>query len=565
MEIEDWPDFNRRGFITGSGSINTIKRLLPYKFNMYWWCGGGHNCRQWLRPMTKTEKTNLTVLAKQAAACKMPLHYGMRPGFGKHEIHFSDSSHIKAVLAKYTDYYNAGIRNFYLAYDDLFNIGRDKLSFKDDITRFKNISNAHYFLADKVYRHLKSLNRKNRLYVIPMYYYDPTFYAAEEKAYLKSLSALPVEVEFINCGTLTDTGIKNAIEITGRKPFFWSNFMSQFETMKVRPKILSPLSFKRPMKITEKMNGFMFVLWPDHTIMKELFADFLWNADNFNPDQSFAINLYKHLGKGSNVLAAFVDFKKSLSSYPFAGLHKDEVLLLTGNTIKSIDSWRLRISKLPQEKQAEINQELDAMISTYKMLLKDLKHRKYPINIAETTDAFGSLQQVATNFMLPAKTWKNDIPNRAQAQTVVKAGYDNKFLYIQFICADPETDKLRARHTRHDSMIFTDDCVEFFLLPPNSTNYYHVVINSLGGIYDSYGNDKKWSSNAEVKIEKNKGSWTVSCKVPLKSLGITDLKGQSWKINFMREKHSGRKEFSSAFPVLSGFHEKERLWKVVFN
>ena len=558
MEIEDWPDFSKRGFITGSGSFNTIKRLLPYKFNMYWMCGGNHNCRQWMRPITADEKKHLTALAKQTAIYKMPLHYGLRPGFGKHELHFSDSSHIKAILDKYSDYYNCGIRNFYLAYDDLFNIGRDKLTFKDDIKRFKNIGNAHYFLADKVYRHLKSLNRKNKLYLVPMYYYDPTFYSKEEKAYLKSLSSLPVEIEFINCGTLTDNGIKNAIKITGRKPFFWSNFMAQFESMKVRPKVLSPLSFKRPADIAKKMNGFMFVLWPEHTMMKELFSDFLWNANEFNPEKSFTDNLLKHAGKGANVLSEFIDFKKKLKGYPFTGLHKDEIILLTGNTIKTIDSWHLRIGKLPKKKQTEIIKEIDSMISRYKILINDLKKRKYPINISKT------LKPVANHFVLPVKTWKNDIPKLAQAQTVVEAAYDNKFLYIKFLCADPDVNKLRARHTKRDSMVFTDDCVEFFLQPPNSTKYYHVVINSLGAVYDVYDNNKSWDSNVQVKIKKQEKSWTVSCKIPLKSFGIKNLEGQSWKVNFMREKHSGRKEFSTAFPVLSGFHEKDRLWRVVF-
>jgi beta-N-acetylglucosaminidase/Carbohydrate-binding family 9/Glycosyl hydrolase family 20, domain 2 len=565
MEIEDWPDFSKRGFITGSGSFNNIKRLLPYKFNMYWMCGGGHNCRQWFRPMTTAEKAAQKEFVEQTNNYKMPLVYGMRPGFGKHEIHFSDPIHIKAVLNKYTNYYNSGIRNFYLAYDDLFNIGRDKLTFKDDIKRFKNIGKAHYFLADNVYKHLQSLNPKNKLYVIPMYYYDPTFYSKEEKDYLRSLGALPVEVEFINCGTLTDTGINNAIKITGRKPFFWSNFMAQYESMKVRPKILNPLSFKRPKNITKKMNGFMFVLWPKHTMMKELFADFLWNADRFNPDKSFATSLHKHAGKGADTLTQFIEFKKRLKGYPFAGIHKEEILLLTGNTVNSIDAWKQRINKLPAKKQAEIIKELDAMTSVYKMLLEDFKTRQYPINVSRTTSGFSSLKTVAAKFVLPGKTWENGIPNHAQAQTEVKAGYDNKSLYIQFICAEPKADKLRARHTRHDSMIFTDDCVEFFLQPPNATKYYHVVINSLGRVYDVFGADKKWNSNAEVKVQKNKKSWTISCKIPLKSLGVTSLKGQAWKINFMREKHSGKKEFSAAFPVLNNFHEKDRLWKVIFN
>ena len=528
-------------------------------------CGGNYNCRQWLRPMTGIEKQSLKKLAGEAAKYKMPLVYGVRPGFGKHELHFSDPVHIKTILDKYTDYYNAGIRNFYLAYDDLFNIGRDKLSFKDDVERFKNIGNAHYFLADKVYRQLKSLDKNNKLYVVPMYYYDPTFYSNEEKAYLKSLSALPSDVEFINCGTLTDEGIKNAVKITGRKPFFWSNFMAQFESMKIRPEILCPLNFKRPADITGKMNGFMFVLWPDHQMMKEMFADFLWNANGYNPDRAFAAVLGKHAGKNSNILAEFIKFKERLQSYPFTGQHKDEVVVLTGNTIRNIASWKSRIDKLPEQKQAEITKELNNMIKNYNILLKDFKTRIYPVNILKTADSSQQLQLVASDFVLPVKNWKDDKPVKATARTTVKAGYDKKFLYLEFTCLEPQKDRLRARHTKRDSMIFTDDCVEFFLQPPNKADYYHVVINSLGGIYDVFGADKKWDSHAEVKVDKNESTWTVFCKIPLKSLGVKELKGQAWKMNFMREKHSGKQEFSSAFPVLKGFHEKDRLWKVIFN
>ncbi len=539
--------------------------LLPYKFNLYWMCGGKYNCREWLRKITPAESQTMKKLSGEADKRKITLVYGLRPGFGKTELHFSDPAHIQAILDKYRKLYECGLRNFYLAYDDLFNIGRDKLSFPDDKKRFKNIAGAHLFLARKIYDTLKKLNSANKLYIVPMYYYDPTNYSPEEKAYLKTLGELPHDVDFINCGTLTGEAIRNLEKLIKRKPFFWSNYMAQYESVKPRPELLGPLTFKVPKKITSKMRGFMFVLWPDHRMMKQLFSDFLWNADHYDPAAAFARCMLKDKGKGANLLVEYLNFKNSLKDYPFAGVHKEEMLVLTGNTLKSIASWRNRIKKLPAAKKVRINRELSAMLDNYRMLLDYLKFNVYPVIISRTESGSSLLPVIAGEFVLPCSKWKNGIPVFPVDQTSVSGGYDDRNLYFRFYChGNPEN--LLAKHKKHDSMVFTDDCVEMFLQPPNCPEYYHIAINPAGTVYDAIGQNKSWNSGAETRIEKGKNFWTVFCRIPLKSFKTGgNLRGQTWKANFFREKNSGKKEYSSAFPVLRRFHEPERLWRISFR
>lgn len=563
VEIKDWPDFKLRGFITGARSLSTLDRLLPYKFNFCRMCGPDFTCRKWMTPMTSKEKKYLSKLTSEALKRFIQISYGLRPGYGKNELHFSDEKHIDAILAKYKDMYDCGIRNFYLAFDDLFNIGRDKLSFADDKKRFGNIGEAHFFLANRVYSFLQSLNKANKLDIVPMYYYDPTSYSLTEKNYLRALGRLPQEVEFINCGTFSKKSVANLEDLINRKPFFWSNFMAQYEGIKPRPELLSPLTFQMSPQPTSYFTGFMFVLWPKHTMMKQLFSDFLWNADKFDPDKSFAMSMMKNSGGNSDILTDYLKFKQGIQNCPFVGAHKEEMLLLTNNVLKNITKWKTRVKGIPQEEK--IKNELDNISNDYNILLNFLKNHDFPVEINKTKEGFEGLQTAVKKFILPVKKWKEDIVSFPKQQTQVDLTYDNKYIYLRFICQDPDALSLRANQDKHDSMVFTDDCVEFFIQPPDQSKYYHIVINSLGTVYDIFGDDKSWDSDIEVKVEKRKTSWTVMCKLPLSAIKQDNLKGKTLKFNFMREKHTGIKEFSSAFPVLKRFHEKERLWKLFFK
>lgn len=565
LEIEDWPDFETRGIITGAFSVEALDILLPCKINLYWPCGGNFSCREWTRPMTESEKSHLRGVIEGAKLRQMNVLYSIRPGWGKTELCYSSPEHLKYITDKYKTYYELGLRNFSLAYDDLFNIGRDILSFPEDKKAFRDMGEAHYHIANELYKFLKSLDKNNTLYVIPMYYYDPTNYSESEKKYLMSLGKLPDDVVFINCGTLSKNGIDNFEKLTGRKPFFWSNFMAQFESVKPMPEILSPLDFKCAANITKELKGFSFVAVPKHRMMRELFSDFMWNADHFNAEQSFDLSMRKQFGADQALLGQYVKFKDSIKSYPLAGAHKEEIPLLTEGTINNLLSWKTRLKSLPPEQKKVIDNEIDMMVKTYRVILADLKEREYPLKIYPTANGFAGLKTKLDTFMLPYLKRDGVNSGKPEAGTLVETAYDKDYLYIRFICHEPYMDKVRAVQKDHDSMVYTDDCVEIFLMP-DGNSYYHLAINKLGTVYDEKGADKSWDSGAEVKAHSEKENWIVECRIPWTSVvKIPPKSGDSWRVNFARARYGGKEEFSSAFFIMRSFHEPERFWPMLFS
>lgn len=570
-EFRDWPDFDTRGLVMGGISPDGLKKMKLYKINLVWLCGGEFVGREWSRPLTGAEKNQLSALYRAGAEQRIRIVRGARPGFGPVAFHFSDPAHIEAVVNRFKDYYQCGGREFFLAFDDLFNIGRDRLLFEDDVKKFKNIANAHYFLADKVFKTLQALDRGNKLYIVPMYYFDPTFYSSIEKDYLKTLATLPGNVEFINTTTLTDEGIENAGKLTGRSPFLWSNYMSQFENITPRPEIIGELAMKHSPDLSRKLTGFMFVILPSHKMMLELFSDFMWNADSYNPEKSFARAMSgRPDAAGDSMKMEFARFEKEFASCPFTGLSKNEILSAAPDLFCRADSWEKSIAGLPESDRKELQTGLERHRENYKLLLKILKDSEYPVRLKRMSGDFSSMPVIAGKFLLPLKSrTRKDEALPAAVGTTVRGAYDDNCLYLRFICREPARDGKRNRVAERDGMVYTDDCVEAFIQPPGKKGYYHFAVNPRGVVYDAYkedAEDKTYHSGIIVKTVDKPDEWIVDCSIPWKDITLfRPLGGQTLKVNFFRAKYSGKHEFSSAFPVVNGFHEKNRLWNLLLD
>ena len=161
----------------------------------------------------------------------------------------------------------------------------------------------------------------------------------------------------------------------------------------------------------------------------------------------------------------------------------------------------------------------------------------------------------------------------ASEQTTVRAIYDDNFLYLGFkckqSCLDPVYNQLnafKASHKKHDSPVWKDDSIEIFLMPQSNTDYFHVVINSLGTIYDSISSNKPdiWDSKIISKGKAHNGFWTLELKMPFKSLSIAAPSENSvWRVIFCRSNQS-LKELSSWAPLGSTFHEIEKTGTLTF-
>lgn len=113
---------------------------------------------------------------------------------------------------------------------------------------------------------------------------------------------------------------------------------------------------------------------------------------------------------------------------------------------------------------------------------------------------------------------------------------------------------IRARYTKDNSMVWTDSCVEFFLLPADKKEYYNIESNCIGTLFFGIGEDgnyrepalpefsnqiQRWSSLGNQPFEERIGDveWELSLIIPTSSFfngDIKNLSGQVMRGNFYK-------------------------------
>jgi len=148
--------------------------------------------------------------------------------------------------------------------------------------------------------------------------------------------------------------------------------------------------------------------------------------------------------------------------------------------------------------------------------------------------------------------------------TTVQVAYDRENLYIAFDCHEERMDLLRIAHKDPSGPVWQDDCVEVFIQPDPAGQwfyYFHAVVNPLGVGWDDYGYHRRWRCSAQ----RGEKGWTAEVAIPFATMDVKPPKpGECLGINFCREERP-HDETTSWAPVKGGFHEPERLGRIVFG
>ncbi len=131
---------------------------------------------------------------------------------------------------------------------------------------------------------------------------------------------------------------------------------------------------------------------------------------------------------------------------------------------------------------------------------------------------------------------------RSEVNTMFYSRNDGENLYIGFVMAEPETDRLKtAGKVRDFPSMYLDDSVEIYLMPhenlPNSG--YQFIVNPLGMLWDAKLNENrtletKWDSGARAAAKVDKKRWTMEISIPLVDINVRP--GQIIKANFYRNR-----------------------------
>ncbi|MEZ8219537.1 Carbohydrate family 9 binding domain-like [Candidatus Fervidibacteria bacterium JGI MDM2 SSWTFF-3-K9] len=145
-------------------------------------------------------------------------------------------------------------------------------------------------------------------------------------------------------------------------------------------------------------------------------------------------------------------------------------------------------------------------------------------------------------------------------------GYDDRALYIAFVCREPKLERIKAaKWARDNDGVWRDESVEVFIADPESPNRYaHIIVNASGAIYDEFVFDKTWNAELQVATSVGKEEWSCEMAISWSSLPLSASKvsdGQTLRLNLCRNRNligEGASHWAWS-PTFGWFHTPERF------
>jgi beta-N-acetylglucosaminidase/Glycosyl hydrolase family 20, domain 2/Carbohydrate family 9 binding domain-like len=594
VTIQDKPTMLRRGTPVAVQWIKkgdaVFDRLISLKLNYAHMHGGSvlsHKLYRYFRdPLGEKEIAQVKLFVAAAKKYHIEASVGVKPGGivgSKTSPPFTYTSEKDRALlfAKLTKLYELGFRNIGLVFDDMHRFKMHVLTDPEDKKQFANIGEAHLDLCKRAYAHIKKLNPANRMIICPLWYYDIQNMDAAKKNYLSTVGKLPKDVNFFATVT-TEAGVAEFTRLLGRPPIIWDNEFAHWQKVKPTPIVVPPL--ERPAQRSGKgIRGYTFL--PQTPALEDMAlggwyssADYAWAPDRYKPERSLRNTVALAIGKeAAPLLQAYTAYTASIRGLALPTTDKASRRQQIETWRKELEAWKTKLRPVLGEVAfAKIVSEVEVFNRQFKVLRRREKRKPFPTQTAPVAPKAiildGSLSEAAWQ---KARTLSGFEPagksRTVTQQTTVRMVYDAKYLYMGVICQESNMAAIIAKRTKNDSDVFTDDCIDLFLdTNLDRETYYHLVVNTLGTIFDSkdirnfdghYVN-RKWNSGCKVAVAKSENFWSLEIAIPLANLGeASSPAGKHWNFSIGRERYAPPKEFSAYTGV---FHNPKQFWTMEF-
>ena len=136
-------------------------------------------------------------------------------------------------------------------------------------------------------------------------------------------------------------------------------------------------------------------------------------------------------------------------------------------------------------------------------------------------------------------------PNRTEKTDITAyVLMDKKALYI-ITRVETSVPVLMYSDKPRDSELWKSDCIDIFIDPSgDGSEYYHIITNAAGSLYDAKQSDTSWNPGIVIKlgIEKEK-AWIMEMKIPLSDIGVklSEIK-KTWSFNINHFKPNEEEE-----------------------
>lgn len=206
------------------------------------------------------------------------------------------------------------------------------------------------------------------------------------------------------------------------------------------------------------------------------------------------------------------------------------------------------------------------------------KAARAPFIDGKLDDACWQNQTPLDNFTL------NDYESTpAKKQTKAYICYDDKNIYIGARCEEPDMAGISEGKTeRDDKYLWTNDCVEIFLLP-QAGRYYQFLLNAANTLLDircdykigedgyvigGFGEfklDYSWNCKGfNSTVYKGEDYWSIEMSIPFSGIGGLPKPGDNWHLNIAREEKQ-LNELSTFSPLFGMFHQPEAFSRLSFK
>ncbi len=159
-------------------------------------------------------------------------------------------------------------------------------------------------------------------------------------------------------------------------------------------------------------------------------------------------------------------------------------------------------------------------------------------------------------------------------QTIAYCTYDDNNLYVAFKCFDNNLNpdlamshKIKTQIKEPDSSsLWQDDCVELFVQPDDSADYFHFIVNAAGVGCDIKNlKDVSWNSGFKIAGSRTSRYWVIEMAIPLQSLTSKKIDAASkWRVNFCREQKAYNED-SAWSPTCGSFLNKQYWGTLCFR
>lgn len=313
-DILDKPTVACRGIPMGlqwfqERSGAALQRLTQLKFNFVWVQGSMLddclNTDRWRQDFTEAQKTALQQFLELYRRNFIEVWIALGPRGKSPPLQYSSDADIDTLVRKMDALYTLGLRNFGLRFDDLENIGEDRLLVAADVDYFKgDIGLAQVYFIQAVYHRLKALHPDVKFMVVPMDYSQTGNYGDRTTSGLRlqQYHKLPPEIGIYSV-SYYDEDILAATSLTGRSNVaVVSNFYA--EGIEDRNEYAVPyLNFIgwQNAAVRGRIAGFT---WMPKIPQREdaaliswrTAADFAWAPERYEPNGSFQTAAAKYLG-----------------------------------------------------------------------------------------------------------------------------------------------------------------------------------------------------------------------------------------------------------------------------